>query len=270
MYVNDNIVIPDSTSGRFYFPDEDYAFPIETHVMPADSLWGESTLVTDPAQYIKGNKDSEFSLLDSALIMMFFIIVILFFREILTTTPSIVKSIFSHKENLRIEEKLVSSTQRDITAVIAALFFPVFLTITVGERISGYSGIADWMQFLIAIGFVMAFWIVKSLILKFLGWITKNKQTFILVGKIGYNHLIMAAIFSTPIFLTRFFIPELNFLLFYKMLIYCALFFYLLYLVRVYQTIILNRFSHIFYILYLCSVEFLPIALFTNFLLSYQ
>lgn len=268
MQVRDTITITDSLSCRFIVFEREQIFTARK-ILPVDSLWNSSVISQSPVANIKGTSAGD-NYLDSSLILFFIIITLYFFREILNTLPSIFKTLLSHKEHLRLEEKLSASTQRNITALIAALFFPIFLTITIGETVSAYSGIPRWLQFVFSLGVVILYWIFKSIILIFLGWVTKKKQTFNLVGKIGYNHLIMAAIFSTPILLSQFFIPEIEFSLFYKMLIYCIILTYTLYLIRVYQTIIINRFSHIFYILYLCTAELLPIALFANFLLSYQ
>ncbi|HCT94945.1 MAG: hypothetical protein A2X19_10305 [Bacteroidetes bacterium GWE2_39_28] len=268
MMVRDTITITDSLSCRFIVLERDQFFTARK-VLPVDSLWNTTVISQSYPGDISGTSPGE-SYLDSSLIMLFIIITLFFFREILNTIPSIFKSLLSHKEHVRLEEKLSASTQRNITALIAALFFPIFLTITIGDTVSAYSGIPSLLQFIFALGVVVVYWIFKSFVLNFLGWITKNKQIFNLIGKIGYNHLIMAALFSTPILLSHFFIPELEFSLFYKLLIYCIVLIYVLYLIRVYQTIIINRFSHIFYIVYLCSVELLPIALFANFLLSYQ
>jgi flagellar biosynthesis protein FlhB len=268
MTVRDTITITDSLSCRFIVLEREQVFTARK-VLPVDSLWNTTVISQSHMGEIREISTGE-SYLESSLILLFIIITLFFFREILNTIPSIFKSLLSHKEHVRLEEKLSASTQRNITALIAALFFPIFLTITIGDTVSAYSGIPGWLQFVFGLGLVIAYWVFKSLVLKFLGWITKNKHIFNLIGKIGYNHLIMAAIFSTPILLSRFFIPELEFSLFYKLLIYCIVLIYVLYLIRVYQTIIINRFSHIFYIVYLCSVELLPIALFANFLLSYQ
>lgn len=267
MQIRDTITITDSLSSRFIVFEREQAIT-SIKVLPVDSLWNTSIITQSHIGNIKETPTGE-SYLDSSLIILFLIITLYFFREILSTLPLIFKSLLSHKENVRLEEKLSASTQRNITALIAALFFPIFLTITIGDTVSAYSGIPSWLQFVFALGLVIVYWIFKSLILIFLGWVTKNKQTFNLIGKIGYNHLIMAVIFSTPILISRFFIPEIEFSLFYKILIYCIVSIYMLYLIRVYQTIISNRFSHIFYILYLCTVELLPIALLANFLLSY-
>lgn len=268
MTVRDTITVTDSLYSRYIVLEWEREAEQST-LLPADSLWTGTVVLQNPViSQREGMQEQSF--LDSALIMIFTLLTIYFFREILVTLPSIIKSLVSYKEHVRIEEKLSAAKQRDVTALMAAIYFPVFLTITLGDNIAGYSGIQEWIQFLAATGFVLVYWIFKSFILSFLGWVTKNKQTFGLVGKIGYNHLIMAAIFSTPILLSRFFIPDIEFSLFSKLLTYCILAIYALYLIRVYQAIISNRFSHIFYILYLCSVEFLPIALFINFLLSYQ
>ena len=206
----------------------------------------------------------------SGIILLCFVIAIIFFREITFTFSNTILNLFSYKKQSVSENKLSNVTQRNLTAALCSLLFPLILLILFGEKFSEISGYNKFILFPVILGFILAYWIFKSMVLRFTGWLTKNNQLFSLIGKLGYNHFIISAILTLlVVFLLLFNIsPELDLIAKYLLYSYSAV--YILYLIRAYQAIKASRFSHFFYILYLCSAELLPIALLTNFLLSYN
>ncbi len=267
----DTIQISDSISCRYLVVERDFDTSYVINPLPVNKIWGSYTLSktklpkeSDP--YL--TDDSNFA--NSGIILGFFILFILFSREVIIIFPTILKSIFSYKNHIRLEQKLSDSNQRNIAAIISALFYPVFAILLLGDFIEENTGMAWYIIFGAILGFIIAYWIFKATILRFIGWVTKVKQPFTLIGKMGYNHLIISFIFSIPAVFVSLFFSEMKEIIFISILIFSVLFSYLLYLVRTYQAIISYRFSQFFYILYLCIVEILPFALLTNFLLSFQ
>lgn len=266
----DTITVSDSTNCRFIIiessPDTGAIIP----ATPANSLWGSSTLskTKPPKGSVPVSDSSEFFV--SGLILLFSILLILFSREILITIPNIFKTIFSFKNHQKLEHKLSISYQRNVTAALSAFYYPVIFTLLMGEFIDQNVGIEGYLIFAGITALFFVYWVFKTITLRFLGWVTKTNQPFNLIGKMGYNHLIISVIFSFPALIVSFFFPDMKEIIFASILIVCLLFLYLVYMVRTYQAIISYRFSHFFYILYLCIVELLPLALLTNFLLSFQ
>ena len=266
----DTITLIDSTNCRFIIIESRGDIGIIAPAYPANSLWGSSTLskTKPPKGSIPVTNSSEFFV--SGVILAFFILLIIFSREILITIPNIFKTIFSFKNHQRLEQKLSISNQRNITATLSALYFPVILTLVLGEFIDNSVGIPGYLIFAGITALFLAYWIFKTITLRFLGWVTKFNQPFNLIGKMGYNHLIISVIFSFPALIISLFFPDIKEIILISLLTVCVLFLYLIYLIRTYQAIISYRFSHFFYILYLCIIELLPLALLTNFLLSFQ
>ena len=270
MPVRDTITVSDSTTCRFIIIEHRYDTGVIIPATPADSLWGSSTLsITKPPKGSVPVTDS-YAFLVSGLILSFFILLILFSREILITIPNILKTLFNFKNHQRLENKLSISYQRNVTAILSALYYPVIFTLLLGDFIDMNAGIPGYLIFAGVSGFFLAYWIFKTVILRFLGWVTKVNQPFNLIGKIGYNHLIISVFFSFPALIVSFFFPDMREMILVSILTVCLLLLYLVYLVRTYQAITSYRFSHFFYILYLCIIELLPLALLTNFLLSFQ
>ncbi|PKO99524.1 MAG: hypothetical protein CVU13_05455 [Bacteroidetes bacterium HGW-Bacteroidetes-8] len=266
----DTITVSDSTYCRFIIIEKSPDIGIITPAAPANSLWGSYTLskTKPPKGSVPVTESSEYFV--SGLILAFFILLILFSREILITIPNIIKTIFSFKNHQRLEQKLSISYQRNVTAALSALYYPVVFTLLLGEYIGYNAGISGYLIFAGIVALFLAYWIFKTIILRFLGWVTKFNQPFNLIGKMGYNHLIISVIFSFPALIVSLFFPDMKEIILVSLLSVCLLFIYLIYLTRTYQAIISYRFSHFFYILYLCIVELLPLALLTNFLLSFQ
>lgn len=238
---------------------------------PADSLWGSHTLaVPDRRGESTFTAEANENIFSSSFILLFFILIAIFFRDIQATTYFLIQNIFKFKSQIALEEKLSSVTQRNRTFLISIVFLALFFTLTFGDYFTKKTGLREYYVPLILIAVVLTYWIFKSVVLRFTGWLTNDKQTFSLVAKIGYNHLIMASFLTLPVVIIPFFTTTEYEPFLFKYLLYSYLAVYLIYLARVYQTIIHSHFSHVFYILYLCSVEILPMALLTNFILSYK
>lgn len=267
----DTIAISDSLTCRFIVVDKPQEPPTKETLRPIDSLWGSQTLSTTiqhSSVITKQEKESN-DYIVSGFTLLFFILLLLFFREVLSTVPNIIGSTFKLKAQRALEERLSSVNPRDITTLIGALFLTLFIVITFGNYFEKSTEIPSYTLIPASLGVMVSYWIFKSLALKFSGWLAKRKQPFLLIGKIGYNHLILASIVTIPVIIIPIFTPHFNEVLLLKVLSICYLLIFTLYFIRVYQILISYHFSHFFYILYLCTVEILPIALFINFLLSH-
>ena len=271
MPIRDTLQGCDSISCRLIVIERECDSSYVIEPQPVNQLWNSYTLSrTKPPKESDPIISDGSNFANSGIILGFFILIILFIKELTIITPVILKTIFSFKNHVKLEQKLSDSTQRNIAAILSALFYPVFAILLLGEFFSENTGLPWYIVFGGVLGFITVYWIYKSSALRFVGWITKVKQPFALIGKMGYNHLIISVFFSIPAIIVSLFFPEMKEIIFVSILAFSVLFSTLLYLVRTYQSIISYRFSHFFYILYLCIVEILPLALLTNFLLSFQ
>ena len=271
MPCKDTITITDSLRSWFFLVEKPEANISDKAVQPADSLWGAGTLSLPIPAYgtnSAGNNDTNYY--TSGVIIFFLLLLFLFFREVKNTIPLVIKGFFDLKVQLGIEERLSSANQRNITALISILMISLIYASVFGDAFYLNTGLGEHILMLLTVISTMVFWILKSIINKFAGWITKSRQAFVLVGKIGYNHFIIAAILTTPLFLIPYIYSGIDLNILFKYLIICYIVIFIIYLLRVRQIIISYHFSHFFYILYLCSAEILPPALLINFILSYN
>ena len=267
MFRTDTLYITDSVSCR-YLVYKTYSAHGE-NILPIDSLWISSTksltIVPAPAGNIPSEKPDIFL---SGIIISFFIILVVFSREIISTIPAVFKAFTNLRDHLKLEEKLALTQQRNVVFIISLLYFPMIVTLLVDNYVSNEFNIYP-PYFLIGFFiFLLLFGLVKKLIYKLLSWINRDKGTFNLLEKVGYNHVIIAAIFTFPAVLIKTFsyaITEKEVVLIMTVSVLPVM---LMYLFRSYQIIIGHRFSVFFYILYLCGVEILPLVLIANFILS--
>ena len=238
-------------------------------VFPADSLWeaGSKIVSSIPPAEEFGNTAITDVLL-SFIILAFFVILIFFSREILTVIPSVFRSTFNLKNHYKIEEKLSLSNMRNVVFLVSLIYFPVIVTIMAGSYIQLRFGIYPPLFLILFFGILILLGIVKKLIFKLLSWLNRDKNTFTLLEKVGYNHIILATIVTFPSLLAQVVTNEYSGEIQIYAMIICVLPVYILYLIRSSQIIIGQRYSHFFYILYLCGAEFLPIVLIVHFILS--
>ncbi len=141
MPVKDTITIIDSLTCRYILIDKPKDLSSLEVINPINSLWKTGTLSkTFSGEFTtKQNKNPEDYIL-SGFILLYLILSGLFFRELLATGPNIVKSCFSLKAQKAIEEKLSSVNQRNITALISAIFLTLFIVFTFGNFFNESTG----------------------------------------------------------------------------------------------------------------------------------
>lgn len=276
MVQHDTLYITDSISCRYIVTDI-YTSQEDT-ILPIDQLWSARTLTHTAPLYSSTVSDQGRNFLDnlknndnilSALILGFFVLLVFFSREVIEVFPAVLKSLFKLKNHIKLEDKLALSKQRDVVTIIAALYFPVLITLMNGDFLTEDFGIYPLVFLLSSLTFILIYWLMRKAVGYLLSWVTNDKSTFNLIEKIGYNHLIISIIFSFPSIIINFLLPEISYSIIINILIFCCLFVFIFYIVRVYQIIISHHYSLFFYILYLCTVEILPVALIVNFILSY-
>lgn len=267
MFSQDTLYVSDSVSCRYVIVNT-YSGQGE-NVLPADSLWSSSTKSMTMVPFHPESKETEKpDVFLSAIIISFFIILIVFSREIISTVPAVFKSLSNLRDHYKIEDKLVLTQQRNVVFVISLLYFPVITTLIANDYITSEFNIYPPLFLIGFFIFLLLYGLAKKLIFKLLSWINRDKVTFNLLEKVGYNHVIIAAIFTFPSVLIKSFTPSITEERAVIILALSAIPILFVYLYRSYQIIIGHQFSPFFYILYLCGAEILPLVLIANFTLS--
>jgi len=269
MLQQDTLYITDSVSCKYILIDKNISQ--KDTILPIESLWSQRNLTlsaSKPSFNQPDNNNSGDNIL-SSVTLAFFILLVLFSKEVINIFPIIFKSLFKLKNHYKLEDKLALSRQRDLVSIVAAFYFPVLITIINSQYIVDKYDLLPIKYFLFFLLFIFAFWFIRKTLYNILSWVTKDKVTFKLIEKIGYNHLIISVFFSLPPILIRFIWPQISDITTINILLFSCLFVYCFYIFRGYQIIMSHRYSHFFYILYLCGIELLPLSIIANLILSY-
>ena len=237
-------------------------------ILPIDSLWSKETLLVPLSV---GDTDIGLSVqtgegyLFAGIVVILSIMLILYFRDIRNIVPLLFKSLFRYGWLLKIEEKNSLAIQRNRVALVSSVCFPLFVIFSVGEFLSETTATPANLITIYLVSAILIYWIFKGLLLQSIGWATGERGPFLFIGKIGRNYFSLLFFVAIPFFLF-FILSGYAPIVLIKILITISMVVYLIYLLRVSQIIILSRFSHFFYILYLCAVELLPLGLIIKFL----
>ncbi|MCK9628237.1 MAG: DUF4271 domain-containing protein [Bacteroidales bacterium] len=252
------------------YPNEYIYNPQNDSVMPVSSLWSASTeyYTIDMPSGPPRNEFAKNDIIISGIFLAFFVLLIISSKEILNVYPAVIKSFFKLKNHIKLEERLAISNQRDIVAGVVLLYYPILITLTFDDLIIKKYNIIPELYLVIIFVALTCLWLVRKGLFNLLSWLMREKNAFRFIEKISYNYLISSVIITFPAAMTGFFWPGISDDTIVKTLLYCSLFVYFIYLTKTWQIIISRRFSLFFYILYLCTLEFLPIALIVNLILS--
>lgn len=260
--------------GVYFFPEDTLQTTGKdsstvVNYLPVDSLWGRASSSIPARKYnLPENHSDSPGIAVSLFAMIFFLALILFSREIFSTVRFLAGSFYRLRDQYRNEEKLSYTSQRNLTAFIFSAFYPLLLTLVFGDILIDFLPFSKTGLLFTFLGAMAAVWLSRMAAFKFLSWITRDKNSFRLVERISYNHIIISVLLTFPAVLTIILLPGVEVVTQLMILAICCLLVYILFLVRSYQIIISNHYSHFFIILYLCTLEFLPTVLIANFILS--
>jgi hypothetical protein len=242
--------------------EQNEAIEYQTKEFPIDSLWGKETLVVPQAGYAYAGADTTGSnYLSSSIILIITILITLSFQNIVKILPLIIKAVFRYGYHIKIEDKLTLIRQRNILVLVSAICLCLLTILFAGDYISEQSGFSIFIVTVCMLFALLVYWMFKTAILRLFSWAAKEKKGFLMVGKIGYNYFILLFFLTIPLFLLSIIPHFISLETLINSLLILSLFVYVVYLVRTFQTINLARFSHFFYILYLCAAELLPLLL---------
>lgn len=236
---------------------------LNNKILPIDSLWSVESL-TLPMATAEGAREAiiyNSPYITSIIALAITLLFLIFFREVKDSFKLLFNGLFFFSRQLSIEERVSAARARDITALLSILIIPLIISFRFGPTLFKMWSIR--LEFFIGIFilFLVAYRVVKWLLLKLLTLLFGEPLLFRRILKVGDNHFTLALFFTIPIViesLTPFEGGELLTIK-YLLIVYGAL--ALLYFFRILQLMRLHSFSHLFYILYLCTIEVGPIAL---------
>ncbi len=260
----DTLFVVDSTSCKYI--DFEH-FPARTNIInPVSTIWNTSTFVPSVKNTRAKESDLEKNII-SGIIFVYFIVLIFFIRQIVPVFYTLISSLWSYKNNIKIEEKTGLSFKRNVTAWLALIFIPLVITATSGTELKSIYGLFTPYIIAIILAGILSVWLIRRTIFRFVSWLTKDKFTFRIIEKISYNYFIIGSILVFLLLIIKLISGEISYSGMVNSILYIFIISYILYIFRTFQVIRSHHFSIVFYILYLCAVEILPFSILTNIIL---
>ncbi len=193
----------------------------------------------------------------SSLILIFFAINIVLYNSLKHTIALIGSAIFSYKANLIIDERVVSIRERNILALLSTFAVIIFIT----PILCNFYNLEYTKTLLYVILGLTIFSIFKRLSYSYIKWLSNNNSLFNSIESLFLNHFIIATFLSILLSIEFLSINFFGVNTTFKILIFCNISIFILFISRSLITFISHHFSLLFYILYLCILEIIPIAL---------
>ncbi len=176
-------------------------------------------------------------------------------------------SIFDYKRLLSIEHQANLYISRN-----TLLLFSIIVSSFIFANYNSHSSLLDnhfsiGINFLLCLASVAVYFTLRYALFRILGW-TNRCSIFKYLNRLYYTYSIMGIVLITLIFLVYMVFPSIPASGIIACIATVAAVTLCAYFIRGYQIIISNGFSHFFWILYLCTLEILPLLVIGHIILS--
>ena len=181
-------------------------------------------------------------------------------RRIMVGLVNVFSATINTKRLVSIEKQSNLQTCRDTLFMFLTLSTSFILAnIAYATRIIGHSYSVP-VKFAGILGFILVFFALRQLALRFMSWLNNN-SVFQLASKISLSYCCLWYLSVLCCFFVIKSIPSAPMGTMRYCIIYSTLAIFILYFYALYKIFMSKGFSHFFNILYLCTLEILPVAL---------
>ena len=234
----------------------------QIQIHPIGQLWKESYIAIAEIEAPLGNVVAADPYRDIA---NFFIIIglvaylVFAHRRIMAGIVQVFSAITSIKRLTTIEEQSNLQVCRNTLFIFLTMCSSfVFANIAYATKIIGYSYSVP-IKFAAIFSFIMLFFFIRRIALRFLSWLNIN-SVFNLAGKIALTYCCLWHIAVLCCFCVIKSIPSAPMGNMRYCIIISTLVIYIPYFFALFKIFMSKGVSHFFYILYLCTLEILPVA----------
>ena len=234
-----------------------------------EKLWPESYNVLETIT--SGTGDVVLSFTDTVtnfgivgLVIGFFLFA---FGRIADGLEVVIVSLFNYKELTKIEGQTNLFMSRNILLMFSLLVLAfMFANSGLLYYMNGHK-FPVGVTFALTLAIFFVYFMARQISFSILNWVNK-RSFFKYISRVYYTHLTVAAVFSIVGLALYMIFPHMGRpLLIYYLYPLLALI-SVIYFVRCYKIIISNGFSNFFWILYLCTLEILPLVVLGHVILS--
>lgn len=239
------------------------------HIDTIENIWPESynvleTMTSGTGDVILSFTDTVANFGIVGLIIGFFLFA---FSRIADGLEIVMVSLFNYKEMMKIEGQTNLFMSRNILLMFSLLVLAfMFANSGLLYYMNGHK-FPVGVTFLLTLAIFIIYFVARQIALSILNWVNRRKF-FKYISRIFYTHLTAAAVFSIIGLVFYMIFPHMGRpLLIYYMYPLLSLI-AVLYFIRCNKIIISNGFSNFFWILYLCTLEILPLVVLGHVILS--
>lgn len=238
-------------------------FPLlQIQSIPIEELWRESYIAMGEIEVPLGNitvTDPYRDIANFFIILGLVAFLVVAHRRIMVGLACTFSAVISTKKLIAIESQSNLQTCRNTLFLFLTLCTSfVFANIAYATKIIGYNYTLP-LKFAGIFLFIMLFFALRSMALQFLSWININ-SVFKLAGKIAYTYCCLWNITVLCCFFVIKSIPPAPMGTMRLCIIFSTLSIFIPYFLALYKIFMQKGISHFFYILYLCTLEILPVA----------
>ncbi len=241
----------------------------EIITMPADSAW--------PGSYIAINEISgdlhisTLSFVDNvanlAIVAAIILLFLFGFNRIAEGIFTLAESVFSFKKMIKIEQETNLQVSRN-TLLLFCLVIAAFIFANYNDSHPILSNsYSVGVNFIFALSAASVYLLFRYIAFSLLNY-TNRRRFFKYINRFYYSHAIMAITLSVLGFCVSIIFSGIPFRHIALYIIWVTSISLVIYFIRGYQIIISNGFSHFFWILYLCTLEILPLVIILHLILS--
>ncbi len=237
--------------------------------IPVQELWKESYIAIGELDFPVGSVIAVDPYRDSANFIIIIVLVtylVFAHRRIVAGLVNVFSALFSSKRLISIEKQYNLQVCRNTLFMFLTMCASfVFANIAYATKIIGYN-YAVPVKFVGIFVFILLFFAARYIVSRFLAWVN-NKSVFKLAGATGHTFCCIWYIMVLCCFFVIKAIPSAPMATMRHCIIYSTLAISIPYFSAIYKIFIPKGVSHFSYILYLCTLEILPVAvlLYLNF-----
>ena len=229
---------------------------------PIQQLWKESYIAIGEIEAPLGNiiaADPYRDIANSFIILGLVTFLVFAHRRILAGAAHVFSALTGIKKLMAIEEQSNLQICRNTLFLFLSMCSSfVFANIAYATKIIGYTYSVP-VKFAGILLFMMLFFLFRYAALQFLAWIN-NHSIFKFAGKISLTYCCLWHIAVLCCFFVIKSIPSAPMGTMRYCIIFNTLIIFIPYFIALYRIFLAKGFSHFFYILYLCTLEILPVA----------
>jgi hypothetical protein len=231
-------------------------------------LWGEAVIEHPSGINASAFAANQSDFYSSVFCLLFIVFLLLAYKDIRRSLVPIMRCCFSFSQTIKTQNNLSLEQGRNTLFIFSLFHFSLvaffFVQLFRADLYYTYGWMIAPLFFLVFSLIYLSRWVVYA----FIGWVIRHPKELTFIAQGSRDFVILSAILTLPFPLFSLFSWSTGVAPLTIWCVFALVLCYLLFLFRTLRHFLYVRFSIFFWILYLCSLEIAPLALFYSLLLT--